>query len=118
MDIIVSKKKLYNSLSHFQSVVEKRNTIPILSNVKLKSYDNKLEITATDLGLEITENILANIKKEGELTLPSQILFDIVRKAPENAEIQITEDQGLGQVFVFFWRIKIFITLLINLRFP
>lgn len=118
MDIIVSKKKLYNSLSHFQSVVEKRNTIPILSNVKLKSYDSNLEITATDLGLEITENILANIKKEGELTLPSQILFDIVRKAPENAEIQITEDQGLGQVFVFFGESKFSLPYLLTSDFP
>ena len=64
MEFIVSKKELFSSLSHFQSVVEKRNTIPILSNVKIKTITNKIEITATDLALEISEVINAEIKGE------------------------------------------------------
>ena len=57
MDFSVSKKNLYLCLSHFQSVVEKRNTIPILSNVKIKTFENCIENTATDLALEISEKL-------------------------------------------------------------
>ncbi len=118
MDLVVSRKKLYESLGHFQSVVEKRNTIPILSNVKFKSYNSFLKITATDLGLEISESIEALIKREGELTLPSQLLFDIIRKAPENSEIQVKEDASLGQVFVFFGESKFSLPYLMTSDFP
>ena len=102
MDFSVSKKNLYLSLSHFQSIVEKRNTIPILSNIRIKTFENCIEITATDLALEISEKIDAKINLPGELTVPSQLLFDIVRKAPENSEIDLREEKDSGQVFIFF----------------
>ena len=118
MDLIVSKKNLYQSLGHFQSVVEKRNTIPILSNVKLKGFNDRLEITATDLALEISESIGADIKLNGELTLPSQLLFDIIRKAPDNSQVQITQDSDSGQVFIFFGDSKFSLPYLMTSDFP
>ena len=118
MDFSVSKKNLYLSLSHFQSVVEKRDTIPILSNVRIKTFDNCIEITATDLALEISEKINAKINVHGELTVPSQLLFDIVRKAPENAEIDLREEKDSGQVFIFFGESKFSIGYLPTSDFP
>ena len=118
MEFIVSKKELFSSLSHFQSVVEKRNTIPILSNVKIKTINNKIEITATDLALEISEIIEAEIKDEGELTVPSQLLFDIIRKAPESSKIEVKNQEELGQVFIFFGESKFSLPYLSTQDFP
>lgn len=118
MEFIVSKKELFSSLSHFQSVVEKRNTIPILSNVKIKTINNKIEITATDLALEISEIIEAEIKDEGELTVPSQLLFDIIRKAPESSKIEVKNEEELGQVFIFFGESKFSLPYLSTQDFP
>ena len=118
MEFIVSKKELFSSLSHFQSVVEKRNTIPILSNVKIKTITNKIEITATDLALEISEVINAEIKGEGELTVPSQLLFDIIRKAPETSKIEIKNEEELGQIFIFFGESKFSLPYLSTSDFP
>ena len=100
MDFSVSKKNLFFSLGHFQSVIEKRNTIPILSNIKIEALEHNIKITATDLALEISESIEAKINVQGELTVPSQLLFDIVRKAPEDSEIEIREEKESGQVFI------------------
>ncbi len=118
MDFSVSKKNLYLCLSHFQSVVEKRNTIPILSNVRIKTFENCIEITATDLALEISEKIDAKINLSGELTVPSQLLFDIVRKAPDNSEIDLREEKDSGQIFIFFGDSKFSIGYLSTLDFP
>ena len=118
MEFIVSKKELFSSLSHFQSVVEKRNTIPILSNVKIKTINSKIEITATDLALEISEVINAEIKDEGELTIPSQLLFDIIRKAPDNSKIEIRNEEELGQIFIFFGESKFSLPYLSTSDFP
>ena len=66
MEFSISKKNLLECLNHFQSVVEKRNTIPILSNIKvIVDESNGLEITATDLAMEISETLSANIIKSG-----------------------------------------------------
>lgn len=118
MDVNVDKKKLFDALSHFQGVVEKRNTIPILSNLKLKALEGKLEITATDLALEISESIFANINKSGELTIPSQLLYDIVRKAPEKSKIEMREESDSGQVFIFFGDSKFSLPYLPTSDFP
>tara|TARA_A100001015_G_scaffold253653_1_gene293983 strand:+ start:3691 stop:4797 length:1107 start_codon:yes stop_codon:yes gene_type:complete len=118
MEFTVSKMMLFNALSHFQSVVEKRNTIPILSNVKVKTHSNKIEITATDLALEITEVIDAKVIQEGELTVPSQMFFDIIRKAPEKCIIEIKQDLDLGQMFIFFGDSKFSLSYLPTSDFP
>lgn len=118
MDFSVSKKKLFSSLGHFQSVIEKRNTIPILSNIKIEATEDNIKITATDLALEISERIVGKVNTPGELTVPSQLLFDIVRKAPENSEIEIREEKESGQVFIFFGDSKFSLGYLSTADFP
>lgn len=102
MNFLISKKTFFDSLSHFQSVVEKRNTIPILSNIKLTTDNNFLKISATDLSIQLSEKIEAKINTEGQVTVPSQMLFDIIRKAPEKSEIEVRENNQTGKIFLFF----------------
>ena len=108
MEFVIPKKNLLECLNHFQSVVEKRNTIPILSNIRISTVEqnNELEVTATDLALELTEKLAADIKSAGGITLPSQLFFDIVRKAPENSNISIKKDEKTDFVYISFGESK------------
>ncbi len=104
MEFSIPQKKLLDCLNHFQSVVERRNTIPILSNIRIVSEgeDKGLVITATDLALELSETISASIKTSGGVTIPSQLFFDIVRKAPESSNITLKKDEKVDLVYVSF----------------
>ncbi len=92
MQFTIKRDVLLKSLNFVQGVVEKKNTLPILSNVLLNLKDKKLEIVATDLDIvfydEITE---LNIVEEGSTTTSANVLFDILRKIPQNAEINFVK---------------------------
>ena len=81
MKFSVNQKDLQNSLNYCQGVIEKRSTLPILSNVLLQAKDGNLNITATDLDLIFIQNISnIEIAEEGETTTSCSIMYDIVRK--------------------------------------
>lgn len=86
----VERAVLLKCLSHIQSVVEKRTTIPVLSNVKLEGSEGSLRLTATDTEIAITETIPAQIEGSVSTTLPAQMLYEIIRKLPEGADIQFS----------------------------
>jgi len=98
MRVTLERSNLLKSLNHVQRVVERRNTIPILSNVLLKAEDGNLTLKATDLDLEVTETTPAAIEQTGATTVPAHMLYDIVRKLPDGSEVMlsITEDNGLS----------------------
>ena len=75
MEFSIKKKILLDCLAHFQSVVERRNTIPILSNIKISALEGGLTLTATDLVMEISEKLVANVKTVGGVTISSQLFF-------------------------------------------
>ena len=90
MKISVERDILLKSLNHIQSVVERRNTIPILSNVKIIANNEGISLTATDLDLEIIEKLdKANTIEEGQITTSAHTLYDIVRKLPEGSSLDI-----------------------------
>ena len=89
MKITVERGAFLKALSHVQSVVERRNTIPILSNVMIDAAKGKLKLTATDLDIEIVETIPADVIRNGAATAPAHMLYDIVRKLPEGAQVQV-----------------------------
>lgn len=89
MKLTIDRSDLLRALSHVQSVVEKRNTIPILSNVLLSAGPGALTLTATDLDIEAVDAADASVDQEGGLTAPAQTLFDVVRKLPETADVQL-----------------------------
>ena len=103
MEFSIPKKKLLDCLNHFQSVVEKRNTIPILSNIKIICKEkSELEITATDLAIELTESLPAEIITSGGITLPSQLFYEIIRKAPDSSSISLRKDDKADLVIVSY----------------
>ena len=78
MKITVERGNLLRVLGHVQSVVERRNTIPILSNVKFDAADGVLTLDATDMDLDIVETVAAEVAASGATTAPAHVLFDIL----------------------------------------
>jgi DNA polymerase III subunit beta len=73
-----------------QSVVERRNTIPILSNVLLSADGERVGLSATDLDMEIIDESVANVDGSGQITAPAHTLYEIVRKLPEGADVSLS----------------------------
>ena len=87
MKVTVERSELLKSLGHVHRVVERRNTIPILANVLVRADKSKLSLKATDLDVEVTDTIAAEVGPGGSTTVPAHMFFDIVRKLPEGAQI-------------------------------
>ena len=100
MKFSIERAALLRSLNHVQSAVEKRNTIPILSNVLLKAEDGILSLSTTDMDMEINESVSAQVKTPGATTAPAGTLFDIVKKLPDDADVEITLDDSGNQMSV------------------
>jgi DNA polymerase-3 subunit beta len=88
MEISVSKFELLRELTATQGVVERKTTIPILSNYLLEAAGDKLSLTATDLDLSLRTSCNAKVKKEGACTIPARKLYDYVKLLPD-ADITI-----------------------------
>jgi DNA polymerase-3 subunit beta len=99
MKLTIERAALLKSLGHVQSVVERRNTIPILANVKISAADGKLALNATDMDIEIVESVAASVAVKGATTAPAHTLYEIARKLPEGAEVEI-EASGEGKLTV------------------
>jgi DNA polymerase III subunit beta len=89
MKATVERATLLKCLGHIQSVVERRNTIPILSNVLIEARGDGLRLMATDLDLQVVETIPAAIDVQGATTVSAHTLFDIVRKLPEGSQVEL-----------------------------
>ncbi len=99
MKATIERATLLKGLGHVHSVVERRNTIPILSNVLLEaSADGGLRLMATDLDLQINETLEAQVTDAGATTVPAHTLFDIVRKMPEGSQVELSAAEGRMQV--------------------
>jgi len=90
MQLTIERSALLKALGHVQSVVERRNTIPILSNVLLSAGRDKLAFAATDLDMEMVDEAEAVVQVEGQITAPAHTLYEIIRKLPEGAEVSLT----------------------------
>jgi DNA polymerase-3 subunit beta len=95
MKATIERATLLKSLGHVQSVVERRNTIPILSNVLIEARDdNSIRMMATDLDLQVDESVPANVDQAGATTVAAHTLFDIVRKLPEGSQVELDVAEG------------------------
>ncbi len=117
MRATVERSHLLKSLGHVHRVVERRNTIPILSNVLVKADGGKLTLKATDLDLEVTEAVPAEIGQSGATTVPAHILYDIVRKLPDGAEVSLDTGDG-SQLAVKSGRSRFALQVLPEADFP
>jgi DNA polymerase-3 subunit beta len=98
MRITIERASFLKSLNHVQSVVERRNTIPILSNVLLQAREGKLSLTATDMDIEVVETVDADVARAGATTVSAHTLYDIVRKLPEGAQVQLEFAEADGRL--------------------
>ena len=89
MKLTIERGDLLNALSHVQNVVERRNTIPILSNVLMTAENGQLTLTATDLDIEALDSAPAQIERDGAITAPAGTLFDVVRKLPSGSDVEL-----------------------------
>ncbi len=99
MKATIERATLLKSLSHVQSVVERRNTIPILSNVLIEARDDgSIRLMATDLDLQVDESVPATVDQAGATTVSAHTLFDIVRKLPDGSQVELNAAEGKMQL--------------------
>ncbi|WP_455479503.1 DNA polymerase III subunit beta [Bartonella sp. B23] len=94
MRITVDRSQFLKSLGRVHRVVERRNTVPILSNVLIDAENGIVQLKATDLDLEVTESFIARVEQTGAITVPAHLLYDIIRKFPDGNEIILSVDEN------------------------
>ena len=100
MKVTLERSALLKSLGHVHRVVERRNTIPILSNVLIQAEGSELSLKATDLDLEISGSVPADVTQAGATTVPAHVLYDIVRKLPDGSQVTLEIAGDSGQMLL------------------
>ena len=119
MEVSIERAALLKAMSRAQGVVERRTTIPILSNVLIEADEAKLTFRATDLDIEILEAIPAMVTKAGATTIPAHTLHEIARKLPDGATITLSEAaEGEGRLEVSAGRSRFTLPTLPREDFP
>ncbi|PNG27751.1 DNA polymerase III subunit beta [Methylocella silvestris] len=118
MKVTLERAALLKSLGHVHRVVERRNTIPILSNVLLRAEGKALLLKATDLDLEVTERLAADVGVAGGTTLPAHTLYDIVRKLPDGSQVSLEIAGDSGQLLLRSGRSRFNLQTLPDSDFP
>ena len=97
MELTVKRGDFLNELTLMQGVVERKNTIPILSNILLRAADGYLGFTSTDLDLTLLSQAEAKVVKPGSVTVPARKLFDLIRNLPEaDVALKLMDNHYLG----------------------
>lgn len=118
MKVTIERSALSKALGHVQSVVERRNTIPILSNVLLQADGSTLTLTATDLDIEISEAAPADVATSGATTVSALTLFEIVKRLPDGAQVRLDLSSGEGRLQVSSGRSQFALAVLPEDDFP
>jgi DNA polymerase-3 subunit beta len=92
MKISVERNDLFKAMGRAQSVVERRNTIPILSNVLIEAKENSISLRATDLDIELNDKVNAVVEKKGAITVGAHTFYEILRKLPDGSRVTIDLD--------------------------
>jgi DNA polymerase III subunit beta len=116
--IRVNKSGFASVLSHVQSIVERRNIVPVLSNVLIEASGGKLKLTATDMDIIVSEKIEATVTKSGAITVDAHMLYDIVRKLEDGLDIKIDFDSAKKKVNLLSSNSKFSLSVLSASDFP
>ena len=100
MKLSIERSTLLKAVSQAQSVVERRNTIPILANVLIEAKSEHVQFRATDLDIEVLDKAVAHVERAGATTVSAVTLHDIVRKLPDGALVTISDDAAKGRLTV------------------
>jgi len=104
MKISIERAALLKAVAQAQSVVERRNTIPILANVLIEAEGNTVSFRATDLDIEVVDKAAAQVERAGATTVSAVMLHEIVRKLPDGALVQLSDDPASGRLSVMAGR--------------
>ena len=118
MKVTLERTALLKALGHVHRIVERRNTIPILSNVLIEARERQLTLKATDLDLEATESAPADVAQEGSTTVPAHVLYEIVRKLPEGAQVSLEMSGEISQLLLRSGRARFHLQCLPASDFP
>ncbi|MGB8275017.1 MAG: DNA polymerase III subunit beta [Alphaproteobacteria bacterium] len=118
MKLTIERAALLKSLAHAQNVVERRTTIPILSNVLIEADKRALSLAATDMEIAIVEKVPAEVSKPGALTAPAHTLYDIVRKLPEGAQVELSYGDNGARLNLSSGRSRFTLSVLPREEFP
>tara|TARA_Y100001970_G_scaffold105870_1_gene132648 strand:- start:38729 stop:39844 length:1116 start_codon:yes stop_codon:yes gene_type:complete len=94
MKFIINKPVIFKALSHLQNIVNKKNSLPILSNILFEAENNSLTLYSTDMDISMKEKINCNVIEKGATTLNAQIIFDIIKKLPDTNEVEFISNDG------------------------
>tara|TARA_Y100001970_G_C14222787_1_gene853685 strand:+ start:691 stop:1806 length:1116 start_codon:yes stop_codon:yes gene_type:complete len=94
MKFLIEKKTIFKSLTHLQSIVDKRNALPILSNILIEAKNNELTMSSTDMDISIKESINCELIEEGATTINAQLIYDIIKKLHDESKIEIISNDG------------------------
>ena len=94
MKFIIEKKTIFKSLTHLQSIVDRKNVLPILSNILIETKNNELTMSSTDMDISIKENINCEVIEEGSTTINAQLIYDIIKKLHDESKIEIISNDG------------------------
>ena len=118
MKFSVERAALLKATSRAQGVVERRTTIPILSNVLLEAEGGQAALRATDLDIEVAESIPAMVERAGATTVPAHTLHEIARKLPDGATVSLSFDAASGRLDVAAGRSRFTLPTLPREDFP
>jgi DNA polymerase-3 subunit beta len=118
MKVTVERAALLKALGHVHRVVERRNTIPILSNVLFKADDSGLRLRATDLDIEVTETVRADVSQPGATTIPAHVIYEIVRKLADGSQVSLETSGDTGQMLLRSGRSRFTLQALPESDFP
>lgn len=118
MRLTLERASLLKALGHVQSVVERRNTIPVLSNVLISADGDEARLAATDLDIEVVESVDAGVSDAGSTTAPAHMLYDIVRKLPDGAEVSLETSTETPQLLIHAGRSRFKLPTLPASEFP
>lgn len=118
MKLSIERGALLKAVSQAQSVVERRNTIPILANVLIEAEGEQVQFRATDLDIEVVDKTVAQVERAGSTTVSAMTLHEIVRKLPDGALVSLTADSAAGRLTVEAGRSKFSLATLPREDFP
>ncbi|MBK0400013.1 DNA polymerase III subunit beta [Limibaculum sp. M0105] len=118
MKVSIERAQLLKAMSRAQGVVERKNTIPILANVLVEAEGSTVSLRATDLDIEVIERLPAMVEQAGATTVAAHLLFEIVRKLPEGAQLQLISDTASGRLDVIAGRSRFSLATLPREDFP
>ncbi len=118
MKLTISRDALFAALERVIRVVEKRNTVPILSHIRAVAKDERLSLTGTDLDMETVSSAEAEVGVAGETTLPAKLMEDLLRKLPAGAKVELAVDGEQGKLTIKSGRSRISVNTLPSGDFP